>query len=45
MQIWLGKQWLGQKDKPESEGKPDVLGELLGDFRKHYEHLASDRAS
>jgi hypothetical protein len=36
MQIWLGKQWLGQKDKPE-EPAPDVLAELLVAFRVQYE--------
>lgn len=32
MQIWLGKQWLGQKDSPEAEDKPDVLGEVIGEW-------------
>jgi hypothetical protein len=40
MQIWLGKQWLGQKDRPELDDKPDVLGELLVEYRKRYEILA-----
>jgi hypothetical protein len=45
MQIWLGKQWLGQKDKPESDDKPDVLGELLVEYRKRYERLTAGAAS
>jgi hypothetical protein len=36
MQIWLGKQFLGQKDKPHEETY-DVLSELLVQFRKAYE--------
>ena len=44
MQIWLGKQWLGQKDKPEPEGKTDVLGELLAEFRAQYAVLTRNDA-
>jgi hypothetical protein len=45
MQIWLGNQWLGQKDSPESEEKPDALGELLVEYRKCYERLTLNDAS
>jgi hypothetical protein len=24
MQIWLGKQWLGQKERPEADDKSDA---------------------
>src|ERR1700733_9807607 len=35
MLIWLGKQWLHQKDKPV-EPQPDVLGALLLEFRAQH---------
>jgi len=28
MQIWLGKNWLGQKDKSEEESRDDVVSAL-----------------
>jgi hypothetical protein len=37
MQIWLGKQWLGQKDKPAEEAS-DTLDQLLQEFRAIHEH-------
>jgi agmatine/peptidylarginine deiminase len=45
MQIWLGKQWLGQKERPESEEKADTLGELLAEYRKRHEYLTRNDAS
>ena len=40
MMIWLGKQWLGQKERPELEDAADPLRELLAEYRKRYEILA-----
>jgi len=45
MQIWLGKQWLGQKERPESKDKPDAFGALLAEYRKPYEYLKRNDAS
>jgi hypothetical protein len=45
MQIRLGKQWLGQKERPESEDRADTLGELLAEFRRRHERLASGEIS
>jgi hypothetical protein len=44
MQIWLGKQWLGQKDKPSTDANIDQLSELLSVFRARYESLAGGNA-
>jgi hypothetical protein len=43
MLIWLGKQWLGQRDNPNPSGSPDTLSELLADFRKQNERTSSSR--
>lgn len=33
MQVWLGRQWLAQREEPLPEGGKDVLAELLAEFR------------
>lgn len=40
MQIWLGKQWLGQRDKVEQLMASDPLEELVSEFRKRNEILS-----
>jgi hypothetical protein len=40
MQIWLGKQLLGQRDKVEQLTVNDPLEELVGEFRKRNEILS-----
>jgi hypothetical protein len=43
MLIWLGKQWLGQKEHIEL-AQADVLNELLSEYKKRYERLADTAA-
>jgi hypothetical protein len=45
MMIWLGKQWLNQRDRPALDEFEDPLGELLKDFRAHYHDTASGKAN
>jgi hypothetical protein len=40
MLIWLGKQWLGQRDKVEQVTLNDPLEELVSEFRKRNEILS-----
>jgi hypothetical protein len=37
MQIWLGKQWLGQKDRTETDIHAEVEGPFILQFDKRYE--------
>jgi hypothetical protein len=41
MMIWLGKQWLNQRDRGPFDEIEDPLGELLRDFRAHYNTAAN----
>lgn len=34
MQIWLGKQFLGQRNEPSTAAQTDQLDELLAEWRK-----------
>jgi hypothetical protein len=45
MMIWLGRQWLHQRDQPELEKTTDALDELLAEFRKQHEHLKNGATS
>jgi hypothetical protein len=40
MLIWLGKQWLGQKERPIEDDAIDPLRELLAEYRKRYDYLS-----
>jgi DNA-binding transcriptional ArsR family regulator len=42
MQIWLGKQWLDQRDRQEVTQVNDPLAELLEEFRKEHARLPKD---
>lgn len=42
MLIWLGKQYLGQKDKQEVNQTGDTLGQLLAEFQKCSDALAAE---
>lgn len=39
LMIWLGRQWLHQRDEPEPERAGDALDELLAEFCKRHEQL------
>jgi hypothetical protein len=41
MQIFLSKQWLGYRDRGPIDEIEDPLGELLKDFRTHYNFVAN----
>ena len=43
MLIWLGKQWLGQKEHIDL-GQVNVLNELLDEYKKRYERLSGTAA-
>ena len=45
MLIWLGKQYLGQRDQPEPEHATSALDELLAEFRKQREELKNADAA
>jgi hypothetical protein len=40
MMVWLGKQWLNQRDRPELDGAIDPLRELVNEYRKRYDLLS-----
>ena len=39
MLIWLGKQWLGQRERPELSPQHDSLKRLLDAFTRRYERI------
>jgi hypothetical protein len=41
MQIFLSKQWLGYRDRGPADEIEDPLGELLRDFRTHFNTAAN----
>jgi len=43
MQIWLGKQYLGQRDQPETQLTADDIGKAVADHIKHLEGLRYGR--
>ena len=42
MAIWLGKQWLGQKERPELSDQRDSLKKLLDAFSRRYDEIKDD---
>ena len=45
MLIWLGKQYLGQRDDPPPEHKSDTLTQLLNEFRKRYKQIEEQQVA